>query len=175
MKKIIFNAFSVAMLCSITFSDLFGQLDEFGVRTFSKAQTVTAVPEKTSPPKRFSNVLLERSFVNHFKGIEDVTWKETDKEFIATFKTDNRMAIAWFTKSGRLYCTNYYGSEKSLPADEKAMIKSYYAGYEITAVVQIVKPSKTAYVVSLRNPFYCKKVKMVDGDFEEIESLRAAD
>ena len=79
--------------------------------------------------------------------------------------------MAWFTRSGNLYCTNYYGTAKHLPAVEMELVKYNYDGYEVTATTELNLQGKTVWIVSLKNCNCVRKIKISDGMIEEQEIL----
>jgi hypothetical protein len=115
---------------------------------------------------------VARSLIRNFKDVGNISWKETKYNYVAEFKKDGRYVVAWFTKSGMLYCTNYYGTAKDLPLAETKIIETYYRDYLILATVELKYPNGTAWIITVENAYTTRKIKIVDGSFEEIETLR---
>jgi hypothetical protein len=127
------------------------------------------------PGNKYSkNVKVDRTFAKNFSSAKNVLWKVSEDEFIANFKIKDRLAMAWFTKKGRLNCVNYYSDGKYLPETEKEIVSQKYPGYEVTATLEIDKKDIKAYIVTLQNCTLQKKVKFIDGELEEMETLKLA-
>ncbi len=45
-------------------------------------------------------------FLKNFKVVENIYWRESKGNYIAEFAYEDRHVVAWFTKSGMLYCAN---------------------------------------------------------------------
>jgi hypothetical protein len=158
MKKLIITA-AIAAIFSI---NLFAQdVALASPSTVSKAYTKTAASNV--------NVKVARSFVKNFGNAENVNWKEKDDEFVAEFNLDGRLVMAWFKKTGNLYCANYYGTAKHLHDQQKELIEESFKGYAVVAATEVVVKGKSAWIVTLQNDRYVRKVRIADGDLEEVE------
>jgi hypothetical protein len=128
-----------------------------------------------SPANDYSkNIKVDRAFTKRFTDAKRVSWRATGEEYIATFKTGDRLAVAWYTKSGTMYCVNYYGTENHLPEAEHELINEHYPEFHVTATVEIEKNNNTTYVVTIQSCTMQKKVKIVNGETEEMETLKLA-
>jgi hypothetical protein len=177
MKKFFQAAFSLTMVSSLFISTAFAQdglMASANPASTSKSVKV-AEGKKTStevvnPIEVTSKV--SRNFLRNFRTMEGVLWKETPDAYVAEFRSGDRLALAWFSKSGILRYTNYYGTAGHLPAEEKSIVKSAYPGYEVTATVEIRIQNEVNWIVTLQNCDYIKKVNVVDGATQEMENMK---
>ncbi len=147
--------------------------------SFAQSDYVAATSAETNARKvtgsSFSaNIKVDRLFSKNFPTATRVFWKNSGDDVIANFNVDDRMAVAWFSRAGKLICVNYYGTGKHLPKSENALIHQVYPEYEVNATVEINKRNITAYVITLHSCYNMKKVKMIDGEIEEMESVELA-
>lgn len=115
------------------------------------------------------NVKVARAFVKNFGNAENVNWKEKKDEYIAEFNLDGRLVMAWFKKTGNLYVANYYGSAKHLHDQQVELIKESYAGYSIVATTEVNVKGNSAWIVTLQNDRYVRKVRIAGETLEEVE------
>lgn len=158
MKKLIISAV-IATLFSV---NIFSQ-----DVAIASPSLVTGAYTKTSASN--VNVKVARAFVKNFGDAENVTWKEKKDEYVAEFHRDGRLVIAWFRKTGNLYCANYYGSAKHLGNEQLELIKESYSGYTVVASTEVNMKGRSAWVVTLQNDRYVRKVRIADAALEEVE------
>jgi hypothetical protein len=156
-------AHSQAMeLASAKLSNPVGQVIIGSVKTNEHAASKTPIRINTK---------VERSFLKFFKHAGNASWSENAEFFIAEFNAENRHVLAYFTKSGLLYCTSYYGSEKHLPYEYKKMLHRVYADYKVVSTTEVKCNAAVGWVITIQNYNSVKKVKIVDSTLEEIEHL----
>lgn len=177
MKKILLNGFMMAIVVTDFTGDLFAQSDLLTAASpviaeksimIDGAKNTEAI---TGATFYNLNVKVARSFIRHFKNLENTSWRELEGDYIAKFNSGDRFTLAWFNKAGKLYCTNYYGTAKHLPAEKKDLVQALYKDYEITATTEIRYKNVLTWVVTIQNGNFNKKLKIADDDLIEIESL----
>ena len=170
MKKQLNSAISFTLAATFAMSNLFGQSQDVAITGSSS----TGKKVRTSGAEYSKNVKVDRTFAKTFSHAKNISWKQSGDEYIVNFKLDDRLAVAWFTKTGKLYCANYYGTAVNLPAAETQLLAQYYPEYQVTATIEISKGEKTVYVVTIQSCNNQKKVKVIDGEIEEMETLKLA-
>ncbi|GGB25227.1 hypothetical protein [Puia dinghuensis] len=78
----------------------------------------------------------------------------------------------FFDKKGRHVGTIAYYGEKELPAEIRAIVKPSYYDYAILTVEEVRASGKTAWLIDMQDATHVKTVKVVDGEMEEVSSLR---
>jgi hypothetical protein len=146
------------------------------------AQSEIAAYDRTSSAKRVfitgneysRNVRVDRTFAKNFSDARNVSWKQSAEEYIANFTIEDRFAVAWFTRAGTLRCVNYYGGAGNLPEMETEAVLKAYPDYHVTATLEIGMQDITAYVVTIQSCKMQKKVKVINGEMEEMETMKLA-
>jgi len=170
MKKQLNTATALALAAIFVISSGFAQLaDEASAHTSATSKKVHAARDEYS-----KNIKVDRDFAKRFINAKSISWKVSGKEYIATFKVHDRLGVAWYAKSGKLYCVNYYGTYKDLPVAEREIIAESYPDYHVTATLEIHKDDITTYVVTIQSCKMQKKVKIINEEIEEMESLDLA-
>lgn len=150
------------------------QTMEFASAKLSKPEgqviirTVTTHEGEPSKTPVHINTKVERSFIKFFKQAENTAWSENQEFYIAEFDKEGRHVLAYFTKSGVLYCTSYYGSAKHLPYEYKRMLEWNYEDYEIVSTTEMKCNTAVGWVITIQNCNSVKTIKIVDSALEEI-------
>jgi hypothetical protein len=174
MKKINFKTGMLVLLSALFTEFVFGQT---GVLPVSRpirdenAASLTAPINEKKGAGIITNAKVTRSFQRNFQSAKNISWFENKEGYSASFDFEGRMALAFFNKSGRLYCTIYYGSEKDLPEGERELIHSTYQDYEITSTQEIDYNGAHAWLVTVQNCKNIKKVRIQEGDLHVLEHL----
>jgi hypothetical protein len=117
MKKQLNSLIGLTVAATLAISSSFAQSEDMAFMGPAKSASANYVASPVS-----KNVKVDRAFAKNFINAKSITWKESADEYIANFKMEDRLAIAWFTKTGKLYCANYYGIAEHLPATEQGII-----------------------------------------------------
>ncbi len=158
MKKLIISA----VVATVFSFNLFAQ----DVAVASRSLVTEAYSGSSAPNV---NVKVARAFVKNFGNAENVNWKEKKDEYVAEFNLDGRLVMAWFKKTGNLYAANYYGSAKHLHDQQVELIKESYSGYSVVATTEVNVKGKLAWIITLQNDRYVRKVRIADETLEEVE------
>ncbi len=105
---------------------------------------------QSTQPSEVPSVVLT-AFQEKFPQASDIAWdKESDTEWEAEFKMDNKEMSANFSPEGKWLQTETDIKEKELPEAVKNTIKSQFIGYEIEESAQVAMPEQNeAYEVEL--------------------------
>jgi len=134
----------------------------YEVNTDSKTE-ITSSSVKTS---------VIRSFVKNFKTNENVKWYEDNGYYLASFQLEDRPARVWFSKNGYLTSSVYYGTEKHLPTAEKNLVQSAYEDFEVLATQEVFSKNTKAWIVMLQNGRTTVKVRIINGEMDELEKFK---
>ncbi len=117
------------------------------------------------------HVKAMRDFKKKYPDIEGEQWFLIPNGFMATFAVDSvKNRILYDSRGDWTYSVLYY-SEKKLPKDVRAQVKSTYYDYAITGIDEVQVPGKTIYIVHLEDQSTWKKLRICDGEMEIIEDF----
>jgi len=139
--------------------------DEYTLTTADKAPAATtAIPVNEVSPKAL------RSFDKSFKDITAPQWYALDKRsYLATFTSkDGRSSRALFGKNGYMYYTIHFGNEKSLPKEERRLVKSNYVDYTIGRVSEVSADGQKAWIVNLQDDNDLVVARVTNGAIDEL-------
>lgn len=168
------GSFLAAILLTSSASSQSNSIAASGLRNPDRPDfiaAITSAPAKSTRADRLS-IRVARSFLKNFPNAENAYWSERDGGYNAEFNFKGRQVLAYFTKSGMLDCVSYYGSAIHLPAAYGKMLEANYKDHPITATAEIKCKSGEAWIVTLQNSISMRKVKIIDGYWEEIEYLK---
>ncbi len=81
----------------------------------------------------------------------------------------------FYNRNGKLlYTIDYYG-EKELPAAVRDQVKAVYYDFTIMTVEEVKQADKHIYFVDLEDATRLKKVRVCDGEMEEVVDLVRGD
>jgi len=137
---------------------------DYTITSSEKAPATNAIPVNEVSPKAL------RSFDKSFKDITNPQWYALDKKsFLATFtNTDGRSSRVLFGKNGYMYYTIHYGNEKSLPKEERRLIKSNYVDYTIGRVSEVRVEGQKAWIANLQDDNDLVVVRLTNGVIDEL-------
>jgi hypothetical protein len=139
---------------------------------------ITEVSSSNTNKPQFEDVRMNeismkalRHFTNNFPTAGSVKWYATTDGFMAYFVSDGLKRRSGYDNKGNwLYNFRSY-PEKYLPASVRRLVKGEYYDYNIVMADEIEKSNTTIYIVHLSNETHAVKVKVCDGEMEEMESF----
>ena len=174
MKKIILSAIFLTILFNSMTASAQSALIASNATNTSFAYG--GVTNETLSSTELSSAAVEgkvlHSFTKHFKNSDNVKWYDDKGYFMASFRLEDRPALVWFNKSGKIINSVYYGSEKHLPHAEKDLIRTTYEDYEIGATQEVTADNAKAWVATLQNCSRILKVRIMNGEIEELQTIK---
>ena len=128
----------------------------------------SAVPYSAVSPK------ARQSFDKSFKDAANAQWYALDKRtYLATFTSkDGRDSRAAFSKNGYMYYAISNGDEKSLPKEERHVIKSNYIDYNISRVAEVNADGQKIWVVNLEDDDNVVVARTEKGSLDELARFK---
>lgn len=112
--------------------------------------TVGIATSFARPAENVSQQVIN-SFKKDFSGAQDVSW-ENGKEFAkATFKMNDQILFAYYSKTGELVAATRNILSSQLPINLQADLKKGYGEYWISDLFEMAANSNTTYYVTLQN------------------------
>jgi hypothetical protein len=116
------------------------------------------------------NVRAIRDFISRYGDASDAVWHKSHDNYVAVFTRDSIQHRVIYTSRGDLSIIMKYYEEKKLARNVRAQIKSTYFDYKIYIVQEIeIDNHPTMYIVNLQGETDWKKVKLCQGEMEEME------
>lgn len=116
-------------------------------------------------PRRVNPRAL-RDFLQEYKDFDSVRWFQTDKGSTASFILDEVETITCYDKYGNRTSKRKVYKENRLPGEVRNLVKRQYYDYEITSVLELIKPDQTIYVVTMEDKTRVVQVKVTDLEME---------
>ena len=95
-----------------------------------------------------------------------------DGGFLAEFREKGIAYKVFYDKKGNWVYTLKEYTEKELPADVRAMVKSVYFDYPIAWVKEVNQSQDVVYLVNISNDQEWKTLRVSDGEMEVVEDFR---
>jgi hypothetical protein len=110
---------------------------------------------------------VTHSFRKDFTNAKDVKW-ESGKIFVkATFKMDDQVTYAYYSKDGELIATTRNILSSQLPIAQLVGLRKSYGAYWITDLFEVNSNNETSYYITLENADYKMVLKSnTGGDWE---------
>ena len=94
---------------------------------------------------------MNNYFKKDFSGAQDVNW-ESGKDFAkATFKMNDQVMFAYYSKDGDLVAVTRNIISAQLPISLLADLKKSYGAYWITDLFEMAANNSTTYYITLQN------------------------
>lgn len=117
------------------------------------------------------NMKAVRHLADAFPAAEHVKWYTAKDGFMAYFMSEGfKIRTGYDSKGNWLYNMRTY-AEQHLPVAVRKIIKGEYYDYNIMQSVEITKSSGVIYFVNLANETHFLKLKVYDGQMEEVEAF----
>jgi len=173
MKKII-NYRLFPMIMGFTITMMASAQQASADKTTASKDAVTYInPDEFSPT--IPNTEIKKSVLKDFKRSygenNSARWFKTSKGYGVSFKQSGMSTTIFYTANGAVDSKVNYYFEDRLPAYVRSLIGANFLDYSITHVAEVNKNDVTAYVVKIQNEKYVKAVRVIDGEWEVIESL----
>ena len=116
---------------------------------------------------------MAKNFTKAYSRAENITIStgENDFTFVSCYVDGIRNRIA-YDKKGHWHSTLRFYSEDELSRDVRHLVKSNYYDFSIAGVTEVKYNGKLAHVISLESKTEWKKLKVVDGEMEVMESFK---
>ncbi|MEP6512751.1 MAG: hypothetical protein ABJA79_02695 [Parafilimonas sp.] len=172
MKQIILAAFISAITAA---NAAHAQTDKNSLAK-NKEQSSASVSGANDASNSNANAIsikAVRNFKKEFKSVSDAQWSKVLHGFMAEYKTGGIATRSMFAENGNLNYTIRHYYEKNLPYEVRANVRSTYWDYSILGVDEIKVPGNDnlIYLVLIQNETRIKRVRVSDGEMEEIESF----
>lgn len=172
MKKII-NYRLFPLILGITFT-VMSSAQEASADVKPTKETISYIsPDEFSPA--IPSTEIKKSVLKDFKrtygNIQSARWFKTVKGYGVSFKQTGISTTVFYTSSGAVDSRVNYYFEDRLPSHVRSVIGANFFDYSISHVAEVQKGDVTAYVIKIQNSKYVKSVKVIEGEWELIESL----
>jgi hypothetical protein len=119
------------------------------------------------------NKKMAKNFTKSYSNAINISITTNDKKvtFVSCYVNGIRNRIA-YDKKGHWHSALRFYTEDELPREVRHLVKSKYYDFSIAGVTEVSFNGKLAHVVSLESKTEWKKLKVVDGEMEEIESFK---
>ena len=108
-----------------------------------------------------------KDFKKSFKSPSEESWYNLDDGgFLVKFNLNGIKNRADYDKKGNWICTTRYYSEKELPKDVRAQVKSVYYDFSITTVEEITFPEHLVYIVHMQDETKWMNIRICDGEMD---------
>ncbi|HEY4289277.1 MAG TPA: hypothetical protein VGN00_19385 [Puia sp.] len=134
--------------------------------TLASAATAKTSPAAASSPSMANTVnnrislRTMKDFRKRFTGAKGELWFPVNTGFLASFTVDGFQHRAFYDKKGRWQSSMKDGSEKQLPRDVRAIVKSTYYDFAITLVRIVEIPDHKVYIIHLEDENSFKIVRV---------------
>ena len=160
---------------------VFGQNSGGNSITLDK-NTMEAFADRTSSAIKFAeaadklasiNKKMAKNFTKSYSNAKDISITTGDQNitYVSCFVDGIRNRIA-YDKKGHWHSTLRFYSENELPVEVRHLVKSNYYDFNISGVTEVNFMGKRAHVLTLEGKTEWKKLKVVEGEMEEIESFK---
>lgn len=114
------------------------------------------------------NKAVSKSFQSAFKDATNTQWYKVNRNYLATFITNDQKNRALFQKNGYLIYHITYGKENNMPDDVRKLVKSNYVDYNITSAINVQESGRNIWVVNLETDKKLILARVEDGALEEV-------
>ncbi len=97
------------------------------------------------------NQRVVSAFNKEFKMAKDVEWQLSKDLFKATFKMNDQVLFAFFTKEGEMLAVSRNLSSDQLPIQLATGLKNNYEGFWISDLFELSSQNETGYYVTIEN------------------------
>ena len=172
MKKIINYRF-LPLILGITFT-VMSSAQEASADVKPTKETITYIsPDEFSPA--IPSTEIKKSVLKDFKrtygNIQSARWFKTSNGYGVSFQQAGISTRVFYTGNGAVDARIKYYFEDGLPSHVRSVVGANFYDYSISHVAEVQKGDVTAYVIKIQNSKYVKSVKVIDGEWELIESL----
>ena len=125
----------------------------------------------TTPPEVNEKVI--KAFNETFSEAENVKWQERANLFQADFKISEIAVRAIYADDGSLLQTVRYYTEKNLPSNILAKVKTRYENKQVFGVTEIVNDNEVSFHIVLKDEKHWYWIKSDPyGNMEQTQKLK---
>jgi hypothetical protein len=117
------------------------------------------------------NIKVLRSFYMTYGELPGAKWFKSANGFLVRFKHDGMDKIVYYKRSGLVDCEILYYPEDRLAQEVRHFVKSRFYDYSIFHITEVRKNGATAYYVKVQDATTIKTIKVVEEEWEVVESL----
>jgi hypothetical protein len=140
----------------------------------SNAQSIRNVMADIRPATSDSRVIKAvRNFWQTFGDSKNETWYYLPEGALAEFQENGVSYRVSYSKKGEWVYTLKQYTEKELPEDVRAQVKSVYYDYRIGWVKEVDQAGMFVYLVHIENERESKTIRLADGEMEVAEVFQA--
>jgi len=110
------------------------------------------------------NPAVMNAFNSKFRDAQQVTWAISDNYYKAAFNYHGTCMSAWYTATGKFISVTRNFSSTELPLYLRNSLKTKYAGYWITDLVEESSKSGFSYYITIENADKRIVLKSKEGD-----------
>ena len=113
------------------------------------------------------NARALKDFKKSYKFSTEERWFKTDEGgILVKFSLNGIKNRADYDKKGNWIATTRYYTEKELPKDVRAQVKSVYYDFSITTVEEISFPEHLVYIIHMQDDTKWMNVRICDGEMD---------
>lgn len=98
-------------------------------------------------------------------------WYRSSKGFGVTFENDGVKTLVRYTAAGMEESRTRFYFEKNLVSEVRNTVRSNFYDYTILYVTEVQKNDITVFYIKMQDSKTIKTIRMVNGEWEEIENL----
>lgn len=91
------------------------------------------------------------SFKKDFAGVQEVAWQDSKDYARATFKMNDQVMYAYYSKDGELQAVTRNITTAQLPISLQAEVRKTYTEYWVTDLFEIAAGGNTTYYITLQD------------------------
>lgn len=137
------------------------------------ATTVLANTEEASEPVSKNDVSSKvvKGFYKSYGEQPAENWYRSSRGYSVSFENDGIKTLVYYTPGGLEESRTKFYFEKNLSPDVRHTVKSNFYDYTILYVTEVQKNDATAYYIKMQDNTTIKTVKVVNDDYEVVETL----
>ena len=181
MSKQSFFRFTGMVIVFFLTTNVFGQnasgnivtLDKNTMETFADRAAADIMFAEAAAKLAGINKKMAKNFTKSYSNAKNISISTNDANvtFVSCYIDGIRNRIA-YDKKGHWHSTLRFYTEDELPRDVRHLVKSNYYDFDIAGVTEVSYNGKLAHVISLEGKTEWKKLKVVEGEMEVIESFK---
>ncbi len=118
------------------------------------------------------NTRAMKDFKRSFKSGSDEKWyRSIEGGFLVRFVLNGIKNRADYDKKGNWIATTRYYTEKELPKDVRAQVKSVYYDFSISTVEEITFPEHLVYIIHMQDDTKWMNVRICDGEMDIMQEF----
>jgi hypothetical protein len=111
---------------------------------------------------------FKRSFIS---GSDEKWYRSIEGGFLVKFVLNGIKNRADYDKKGNWIATTRYYTEKELPKDVRAQVKSVYYDFSISTVEEITFPEHLVYIIHMQDDTKWMNVRICDGEMDIMQEF----